>query len=454
MKLLVIDPFGDGLDVAIRAQKDGHDVRYFVRPTEEAKHVGSGFVTRVDDFRRWIVWADVVFAVDNTLYVRHLQDARERGHRGIICANESTTAWETNRTVGQAVLRRAGIATIPFKEFHDYDAAIAYVKKNDARFVSKPSDEEDKALSYVARTPEDMVYMLERWKRLGKLKAPFILQEFKEGTEMAVGAFYCREGGFSDWCENWEFKKLMNDDLGIATGEQGTVLRFVAESRLATRVLQPMEPQLAKEDYIGYIDVNCIIDDKGKAWPLEFTTRPGWPTYNIQLALCQGDTAQWLLDLTQGRITATWLRNRVAVGVVLSIPDYPYSNLTKKEVVGIPIYGIKGQGEDIDQTGEDLWPHLHPAEMMLAKDVPIRTKEGIRSGTCPATAGDYVLIMTATADHVSAAAQLVYKRLGALNVPNSPMYRTDIGRRLARQLPKIQQHGYARSMRYSAPPST
>jgi phosphoribosylamine--glycine ligase len=160
------------------------------------------------------------------------------------------------------------------------------------------------------------------------------------------------------------------------------------------------------------------------------------------------------LDLTQGRITATWLRNRVAVGVVLSIPDYPYSNLTKKEVVGIPIYGIKGQGEDIDQTGEDLWPHLHPAEMMLAKDVPIRTKEGIRSGTCPATAGDYVLIMTATADHVSAAAQLVYKRLGALNVPNSPMYRTDIGRRLARQLPKIQQHGYARSMRYSAPPST
>jgi len=169
--------------------------------------------------------------------------------------------------------------------------------------------------------------------------------------------------------------------------------------------------------------------------------------------LCQGDTAQWLLDLTQGRITATWIRNRVAVGVVLSIPDYPYSNLTKKEVVGIPIYGIKGQGEDIDQTSEDLWPHLHPAEMMLAH-VPIRTKEGIRDGWCPATAGDYVLIMTATADHVSAAAQLVYKRLGALNVPNSPMYRTDIGRRLAKQLPKIQQHGYARSMRYSAPPST
>jgi phosphoribosylamine---glycine ligase len=440
MRLLVVDPWGDGLDVAVRAQADGHDVRYFVRASEENKNVGVGFVERVEDFRPWIIWADVVFAVDNTLYVRDLSNARRAGHRGIICPSETTTEWETNRSAGQAVFKRAGIDTLPFREFHDYDAAIKFVKKHDRRFVSKPSDEADKALSYVAKSPEDLVYMLERWKKLGKLKAPFILQDFVSGCEMAVGAFY-GPGGFSLWCENWEFKKLMNNDLGVATGEQGTILRFVSASKLAKKVLAPLERMLAQENYVGYIDVNCIIDDAGEPWPLEFTCRPGWPTYNIQLALCKGDSAQWLLDLTKGKNTDIWIRNRLAAGVVLSIPDYPYSNFTKKEVNGIPIYGIK----------PSLWKHVHMAEMMLAEDVPIRAKDQIVNGPCPATAGDYVLIMTATADTVRDATNACYRRLELLNVPNSPMYRTDIGRRLAKQLPKIQSQGYATSMLYSMP---
>lgn len=439
MRLLVVDPWGDGLDVAVRAQLEGHDVRYFVRRTEETKDVGRGFVELVDDYRGWLRWADVVFAVDNTLYVRDLFNARRAGHKGIICPSEETTRWETDRSHGQSVFKRAGIGTIPFREFKDYDTAIRYVKKEDRRFVSKPSDEEDKALSYVASSPEDMVYMLERWKKLGKLKAPFILQDFVKGCEMAVGAFYGPKVGFGTWCENWEFKKLMNNDLGCATGEQGTVLRFVTESKLARRVLKPLDALLAGEDYIGYIDVNCIIDEKGTPWPLEFTMRPGWPTYNIQLALCKGDTATWLQDFTQGKKVDPWVLNRTAVGVVLSIPDYPYSNFTKKEVVGIPIYGIK----------PSLWHHLHPAEMMMAQDVPIRIKDKIEHGPCPATAGDYVLIMTATGDTVRDASNTVYRRLASLRVPNSPMYRTDIGRRLAKQLPMIQRHGYAASMNYS-----
>lgn len=441
MRLLVIDPLGNALDVAIRAQSDGHDVKYFVRSKEATKNIGIGLVERVDDFRPWIVWADVVFAADNTVYVRDLSNARSAGHRGIICGNESTVEWEIARARGQAVFTVAGVPTIPFRQFSDYDAAIQYVKKEDRRFVSKPDDEENKALSYVASSPEDMVFMLERWKKLGKLKSTFILQDHVSGCEMAVGAFYSKKTGFGTWCENWEFKKLMNNDLGVATGEQGTVLRFVSKSLLAKRVLAPLERQLEKEDYIGYIDVNCIIDEKGTPWPLEFTMRPGWPTFNIQLALVKGDSVSWLKDLCDGKRSEPWIMDRIAVGVVLSIPDYPYSNFTKKEIVGIPIYGIKPA----------LWHHLHAGEMMLLNDAPIRVKDQVIYGPCPATAGDYVLIMTATADTVKDAANTVYRRLESLKVPNSPMYRTDIGRRLGKQLPLIQKQGYASSMIYSKP---
>jgi phosphoribosylamine--glycine ligase len=440
MRLLVIDPHGDGLDVAVRAQRDGHEVRYFVRPHKKTEHIGQGFVHVTGDFKEWVRWADIVFAADNTVYLRDMQAARNEGHRGIIAATEETASWEINRPVGQRMFRKHGIATIPFRQFDDYDAAIRYVKKEDRRFVSKPcgDDDKDKALSYVSKSPEDMVYMLERWQRLGKLKNPFILQEFIDGCEMAVGAFF-GPGGFNEgWCENWEFKKFMNNDLGVATGEQGTVVRFVKQSKLARRVLAPLAGELEKQNYIGYIDVNCIIDDQGVAWPLEFTMRPGWPTYNIQMALMKGDTAQWLLELTQGKDSRIWIYDSVAIGVVMSVPDYPYSHITQREVVGIPIYGIKPA----------LWEHVHPCCMMMGH-APKKANGTFHDLPMPVTAGDYVLIMTALGPTVRDAANTVYRRLGNLIVPNSPMYRTDIGRRLGKQLPKLQSKGYATDMVYS-----
>jgi phosphoribosylamine--glycine ligase len=281
-----------------------------------------------------------------------------------------------------------------------------------------------------------MVYMLQRWKRLGKHKAAFILQEFIAGTEMAVGGWF-GPGGFSKgWCENFEFKKLMVGDMGPATGEQGTVLRYVRSSLLAKRVLAPLAAQLAAARYVGYIDVNCIIDDAGNPWPLEFTMRPGWPTFNIQQAVHDGDPAEWLLDLWNGKDAQIFKTGVLAIGVVLSIPDYPYSHLTRKEVTGVPVYGISDMA------------HIHPCEMMMGM-APQKINGTIVDTPMLVTAGDYVLVATATGADVRAAQAAVYRTLDGLSIPNSPMYRTDIGKRLKRQLPKLHTMGYATGMEFS-----
>jgi phosphoribosylamine--glycine ligase len=358
----------------------------------------------------------------------------------IVGASVDTAQWEIDRVKGMAVFKKAGIAVPAYREFTDYDRAISYVKQQDTRFVSKPCGEvDDKALSYCAKSPEDMVYMLQRWKRLGKHKAAFILQEFIAGTEMAVGGWF-GPGGFSKgWCENFEFKKLMVGDMGPATGEQGTVLRYVRSSLLAKRVLAPLAAQLAAARYVGYIDVNCIIDDAGNPWPLEFTMRPGWPTFNIQQAVHDGDPAEWLLDLWNGKDAQIFKTGVLAIGVVLSIPDYPYSHLTRKEVTGVPVYGIS------DMT------HIHPCEMMMGM-APQKINGTIVDTPMLVTAGDYVLVATATGADVRAAQAAVYRTLDGLSIPNSPMYRTDIGKRLKRQLPKLRTMGYATGMEFSASP--
>jgi phosphoribosylamine--glycine ligase len=69
---------------------------------------------------------------------------------------------------------------------------------------------------------------------------------------------------------------------------------------------------------------------------------------------------EWLLDLANGKDARTILYVRLAVGVVLSIPDYPYSHLSRKEVVGVPVYGLT----------ESPWRHFHPCEMKLGENVP------------------------------------------------------------------------------------
>lgn len=438
MRVLCIDWHGsDGmLDFCMRVKRAGHEVRWHFHKTDRNKINGKGLVEAVDDWRDWGRWADVIVLADNTKYLREIDVWRRERGVPVIGATCESAAWELNRTLGQQVLRRAGIPTLPFREFKSYDDAIAYVKKEMRRFVSKPiGDEPDKALSYVAKSPADMVYMLTRWKKAKKLKGDFILQEFCGGTEMAVGAFVGRHGFLPGWFENWEEKNLMAGGTGPATGEMGTVVRCVQRSKLASKVLAPLEKAIIRTGHTGYIDVNCIIDENGTPWPLEFTTRFGWPTFNIQQALIEGDPVEWLADLADGRgepPKPRFVNNRVAVGVVMAIPDFPYSHATAKEVVGIPVYGIS----------PGVLEKISPCQMMMGSAAQEVAGKVIEM-PCLVTAGDYVLVATGTGETVRDAREAAHRLLKRLKAPSSPFWRPDIGARLKKQLPSIQAMGYA-----------
>ena len=440
MRLLIVDPEGsNGLDLCLRAQKEGHDVKLSVRDNGRNTTVGKGFVPTLTDHRPWLRWANLVVACGNSYYLRDLDAHRAQGGL-VVAASQETAEWEINRTVGQKILQKCGIETLPCVEFHDYEAAIAHVKKTLGHFVSKPTGDGDarKELSYVSSGPDDMLYMLQRWKKTDKLKTSFILQEHVKGIEMGVAGWFGPGGWNEGWEENFEFKKLMNDDLGPGTGEQGTILRYVKHSKLANEMLVPLTECLERAGYVGDIDVNCIIDDKGKPWPLEFTCRLGWPAFNLQCALVQGDIAEWLLDLAEGRDSRAMMMDKIVAGVVMSIPDYPYSRITKKENIGIPIYGIT----------PSMWKHIHACEMACLP-CPQMAAGHLIEALGPVTAGDYVLVMSAIADTVKDASLTACRRLKRLTIPGSQMYRTDIGKKLREQLPKLQAHHYAMNLTYS-----
>lgn len=435
MKILAIDPYGESLDWCMRAMMDGHDVRWFIKETEKEKYIGKGLVNIIRDYKSSMKWADLVILMDNTLYLKEMDSWRTE--KLIIGATVESASWELERSTGVKIFEKANIPTLPYKEFSDYESAIAYVKKEDKRFVSKPSNDADKNMSYVSKSPEDMIYMLERWKKLGKIKNSFILQEFCPGIEMAVGAWVGPSGFNQGFCENFEFKKLMNGDMGPATGEQGTVIRMVKKSKLADKVLKPLEDMIVATGHTGYVDVNCIVDEKGIPWPLEFTMRFGWPTFNIQQALHEGDNVEWLYDLATGADARNFKLDTVCTGVVLAIPDYPYSHLTRKEVIGVPMYGMTSKISD----------SVHPCQMMLG-EAPFKSSGQIKDKKCLVTAGDYVLVATGLGDTVNASKKAAYKVLKQISFPNSAFFRTDIGDRLKDQIPDLHKHGYAAELEF------
>lgn len=429
MRVLFVETHADGLlDLAIRAQRLGHMVLYFCKDYDQHRcPVGRGLIERVADWRPAMRWAELVILGANDYCMPEFEAWRDRGVP-IIGGTPASALWESDRAHGMAIFKRAGIPTLPYRAFTDYDQAIAYVKREDRPFASKPSGRcDDKALSYVAKEPRDLLYMLDRWRRQGKRRGlEFILQEKVSGIEFACGAWF-GPGGFAPGIElNWEHKKLMAGNLGVNCGEMGTVMAYVARDKLADQVLKPLEPQLERLGYIGNVDVNCIVDEDGVPWPLEFTMRCGWPAMNIETALFDVDFVEFFAGLAEGKPPRNPHRlGEVAIGVVMAHGDFPHSHATKREIVGVPIW---------DVSPDD--PDIHLAEAMW--------EDGMLK-----TAGDYVLIATRTGTSVQEARERVYRTIRKPQMPTEPFWRPDIGLRLRSGLDELHRHGYARGVHYA-----
>lgn len=442
MNILVIDIDGVGLDFCIRSQQFGHSVKLFIRKDKRNgwSNTGRGLVEKIRDWRPWMRWASLIVLTGNETYMVELEPYRKLGYP-IFGSNLVGLNLEKQREYGQKVLQACGIDILPYKVFKDYDQAESFVKKNNSKiFVSKPASDvgAEKALSYVPKTPADMVYKLRDWKKKGTLKSSFMLQEFREGIEIGIAAWHGPNGFLPNkWNVNFEHKKLMNGDLGPNVGESGTVEQYSRQDSLADKVLKALEPFLKQVGYVGDVDINCIVDDTGKPWPLEWTTRCGWPDFWIRTALHYGDPARWMLDLLKGE-DSLQVNYDVGMGVVVAQPDYPYCHMASAENTGIPIYGVS----------EKNIQNLHFSGVMLG-NAPCMDGDKIVDRPMFVTTENYILVATSIGETVKDCQDKVYNQtLDSIKIPNGVFWRTDIGDRLKKQLPKLHGMGYAKGMRY------
>lgn len=448
MNVLILDSTGWGVDFGLRCNAAGHHARLCIARDEENNRpnpVGDGLIEKVqnEEWQRSMNWADLIVHTDNNKWLRELDVYRKKGYP-ILAASYESAQLELARGKGQALLKKCGCKVIPYEVFTNYLRAEEYVISKGERMVSKPDgDKATKDMSYVSQSVRDMIYMLRRWREKygNEVGRKFILQEFVSGVEFAVNGWLGPKGFASFVEENFEHKKLMNDDKGPNCGEMGTVMKYTQDSALAKEVLLPLEGDLIKMGHTGSVDVSVIIDENGDPRPLEFTCRLGWPAFHIAQAL-HPDPCEWMADLIDG-VDSFQPSMDVAVGVVLAtnVAAVSGSNdkIKRKDLSGIPIYDL--DNDNPYRAG------ISPVEVQsgtMPDDVDGQIEE--RRGMV--SAGGYLVVATGAAPTVRQAKAEAYKAAASVEIPNSVLMRTDIGDRCRSDIPRLQSFGFASDWEY------
>lgn len=439
MKLLLIDTDNVGLSFAWRAVTAGHQVKWFVKPKPANNpDTGKGFkgIEKVPNWIPHVKWADLIICTSNDDYLERLQFFREKGFP-FFGPSVKSAALEIDRTTGMKFMEKAGIEIAPYETFKSMEEALGHVRKEGGRYVFKTlGDNEDKALTYCSKSPADLIGWMTRIISRGEQpKGDVILQTFIEGIEMGVSRFLGTKGWVGQWNESFEHKKLMSGNHGPNTGEMGTIAYFTGKSKLGEDTLGKMEEALVKLDHTGDIAIGFIIDKEGKPWPTEFTCRFGWPIANMMLGATEGDPVQWMKDALDGKDTTTF-KEDIGCCLVIAHADFPHGNATKREVSGVPIYGITRGNKR----------HLHPQGVKI--DV-LPDMDGDKVVERPVwnTSTDYAVVVTGFGRDVKQAATRAYKTAGQLHISNH-ILRDDVGEGLEKQLPTLHKLGYAEHCSY------
>lgn len=327
-KFLFVSTDGLHVDPAWRILREGHEVRYCIENEAEAD-IGDGFVPKVEDWREHVDWADMIVFDDVLGQGEKAAALRARG-KAVIGGTPYTDRLEDDRSFGQDELKKVGVNILPYQEFTDFDKAISYVKENPRRYVIKPSGEAQniKRLLFVGAEEDgsDVVRVLEAYKRVWSdtIKV-FQLQNRVTGVEVAIGGFFNGKEFMTPVNINFEHKKLLPGNVGPATGEMGTSMFWTGPNKLFRETLAKMAPRLAEEGFVGYIDINCIVNGHG-IYPLEFTARFGYPTIQIQSDGLGIPLADFFYQMATGGAATFKVKRGFQVGVRLVVPPYPFKD--------------------------------------------------------------------------------------------------------------------------------
>jgi len=219
-------------------------------------------------------------------------------------------------------------------------------------------------------------------------------------AEVKNHVMYVRKNGKPYWCGN-------------------TLMYWAPPNEIFRNTLLKIKPDIAKSGYVGYIDINCIANSKG-IYPLEFTSRFGYPTISIQMEGITSEMGEFLYRLAKKETFELKTKKGFQIGVVVAIPPFPFDD--KKESFIYKDLSILFKKPNLEG--------VHLGDVKMENNV-----WGI------AGESGYALVVTGSGTTVEEARKQAYIRLKNIMLQNM-YYRTDIGFKWLTDSDKLQTWGY------------
>ncbi len=415
MRFLGIGETNDLGDMYLRLLQEGHEVRVFMSDDDSAG-VMEGMLEFTDNWEKELDWireagADGIIVFE-TATRGEIQDRLRAEGFNVIGGSALGDRLESERDFGQKVLSEFGLKTARSTVFTNFDDAIAFVQKNRSRYEFKLNGSNwSSTRTYVGQMQhgDDMVALLSvaRHSWAEGDEPEFVLMDYVSGVEVGVGAFFNGDRFLSPANLDWEHKKFFPGDIGELTGEMGTVVTYRGAERIFDVTLARVAPMLKASGYCGYINLNTIVNEEG-IWPLEFTCRFGYPGFPILDSLHKERWGSIFAAMTARDRSTIDTHSGYSVGVVLTVPPFPYSDGYRELGKGMPICFR----DSLTASDRDA---LHYGEVAMAKGHLV-------------TAGmiGYIMVVTGLGESVESARQVAYERVKKVVIPNC-RYRDDIG---------------------------
>jgi len=319
--ILIISKQGDGTPVALRLAAEGHTVKMYLEDPQ-VKHTLDGYENpgKVDSPHRSLAQYDLVLS-DMVGSGALCDDLRRKG-KLVLGGSSFADKLELDRSYGEKVARSLTQVKLPNSELVRTSKALLECLKEKKAKVVKPFNNKSSSLTLVSNDKHNRTVSSIAKKQINEL-LPCLVEDKVEGVEISTEGWFNGEKWVLPFNHTIEQKRFMEGDKGSNVGCMGNVVWLTNGDRLTSKVLGPLVPLLKKMNYVGPLDVNCIVSDSN-VYFLEYTARFGYEAIQTLSELLEGSLYDFLYRIASGKAgEVKGDSKQVAMGVRLSFPPYP-----------------------------------------------------------------------------------------------------------------------------------
>lgn len=419
MRFMFLSETGDGLGLALRLKELGHTIG--VRLKDKRCQLNyDGLLFKPEDWQRDFLTKDTIIVFDSNGGGKTGDRLRSQGY-AVFVGSTFADQLEYDRDIAFEFLKQVGIKLPQYETFYDWESARSFLKRNDQKWVFKPSGDllKDHAVhTYIASDAEDMACMLNYYESVTVHTPDFALQQFIEGVAVGTEGWFNGHEFMRPFNHTVERKPVMNDNLGPSGCCAGTLVwgwtrgtNHIIEEGLAL-----LAPVLEEYEYCGPISLDTIVNEQG-VWALELTPRFEFDELPATLELLEGDPGELIASLARReRPKDMRLKSGYGSALRLTVPPYPSKQYVHEG--DLPIRGFEREDR----------PHLFFYDVMLNDQDHLVTSPAYGS----------VVACTGWGQDPSQALNGPYDLAQQAKVPDK-MYRTDLRQVLSQDVARFER---------------